>query len=236
MVTNEKHLHRVRLSQDANVTVLSPGGMGSTYILDTLQAFPDIRARKRHPITEEVLFKPKTQKIVYVYNDPLLALISRFRRNLLFSGWALNQRSNSLHLEKSAMTEEIKNEFLLYGAFLRKTQEEANTIGRLPRKYEMHFAEKLFSYIEKTKKDLYGIADHFQEAYSLRKDLDILFLDIRNPNASEKLSKFFKRQIVVFQRDRKSKLNHIERFLVKKDIIYALYNKIDERITKIVNK
>lgn len=237
---HQKYLQRVALSKDANITILSVGGCGCTYVLDLLQAhYPELKVNKRHLLSEELLFKPK-QTFIYIHNDPLLALLSRYRRGILYKGWAQWDHVGSLHLKTidlpKTSLEEIYEDFSVYKAFLEKPpkNKKKNSIGILSPDFEKEFAQNLFKTTIKHEKDCYGIESHFDYVFSLKNKINVHFLDVRDPTISKKLTNIVNKPIDFEFKERESSKKDLKHIKCNSKKIVEIYSSLDKKITNLI--
>jgi hypothetical protein len=173
-----------------DVLIISAGGGGTTYFMDYLLKNTDLKINDINDkdTLKHISFNRKIElnnvnceKIIYLYNDPLLAIKSHFRRN-----WAMNQlkKHGNPHKLKEADVTNIDN-------FLEKTEKNNKDLYGIEEQYDFYMNGKInkhilfvnFNNILKNKKQ---IADFIGEDEHL---FDNFKIKSRNSNNIDKGSK-----------------------------------------------
>ncbi len=97
--------------------IVSPGGMGCSFVIDqiALKALTNARndsdGLKHHPYPEKLRLDESSAKVVYVWNDPLRAILSLHRR-----GWLSNQclKLNGMQFASNSI-EKLWDTTVIYG-------------------------------------------------------------------------------------------------------------------------
>jgi hypothetical protein len=154
---------------EIDLLIVSPGGVGCTYLLTLLNKHTHLKTNDihdndglKHLSTPYLLpSNINIKKIIFVWNDPLKAINSHYRRaNEHKYDWQVDQckkLGNPYHLEENV----IKNK------------------------------NKLFELTNKYKHELFGIEYQFLNWYNAKLNIPILFVDFRNINKLKNdISKF----------------------------------------------
>lgn len=204
-----------------DVTVVSPGGMGCTFLRNTLNEYykNKHKSKKRninltHNLQHRLKSGDKKHKFIYVYSDPLLSLISRAHRGLLVQAWMYH---NVRHREKHDQRQVVVD--LFDHVFAEGSKERSNidylmsvnTRKKEGMRHEYTILQAFVNIMQETSVDVFGMRKHFMSFFKEADNLDILFVDVcRDKNADKKINKFLNSNIKIRQQTRTSeKIVHL---------------------------
>lgn len=217
------------------VYLITPGGVGTTYLKKLLKAKYPSDVYLTHNIEKiENPKNPKNYKALYVLGDPLLSIVSRCRRGIGRKGF-LQHFFNLLPKSKQQIVNKEVMNIKKHEFSTRKN----NDIEK-----EQEFLKKLLITAENHKQDFYGIEEHFNSFFDLfqkKQDFiqgkDYIFLDFRSPFFNTNLTKFLQLDIgAVYEENVRSSSKQLVQELLEPlhdtQNIYKIYKEIDNRLSK----
>lgn len=134
--------------------------------------------------------KYKTEDIcVYVYNDPILAMISRIRRGMIYKHSSLIKDKNSdLYLLINDIKENFKNRRHLFKNDKVKDRQNALNVWK-------DILKVIVQDCIKHKRDTYGVLEHFESFYMHKTKASIFIDPFRHKNDFARLNTFLNTNI-----------------------------------------
>ena len=175
-----------------DIVLYSIGGSGTRCVVNGIvsssnKAQAKVKVIHRHdPQNFLCNFNEKTTnpnlRLIYIHNDPLLALLSRYRRHIAIHGFYEANSNISLELkDKLKIKGYSKSQFI---GLSHNDQRE---------QHETFFKNLLLQTL--SNEDCYGFENHFNNMLALANHIGrekCLFLDFRDLNASQKIKNFLK--------------------------------------------
>jgi hypothetical protein len=184
-----------------DVLIVSPGGNGCGFLKQKLTT-AGLLVGLTHKVVPDI--DRIANSIIYLHNDPLLSLVCKMKRKLAFKTTLMRQ-------SKKMFPQNISN--VIYHV-IKKHEEHVRVYitpqGEIQLKnfnqdQENKFVRDLLYATLAYQVDYCNMSQLFDDLYKMRDDLNVLFLDFRDPKLNDKIFEFLKVNLHIKFRQRKSK-------------------------------
>ena len=215
-----------------DVLIVSPGGNACGFLKQRLTN-TGLLVGLTHKVVPDI--DRIANSIIYLHNDPLLSLVCKMKRQLAFKTTLLRQSKKMFPQNISNIMHNVikrhENQIRVY-----ITPEGEIQLKNFNKNQEKNFVRDLLYATLAYQVDYCNMSQLFDDLYKMRDDLNILFIDFRDPKINDKLFEFLNVQVHINFQERKSKKRMIMPVMNGKvSGLFEFYENLDKTIIDKIN-